>query len=153
MYQRRIVVSYWSTDIFYIMSIVNKLTDICDTTLLVHCIQVLNIQFNKLKTSTNQSFLYYLVGLETLTLNCYQVFEDRFTLLPNHFHTNEALGGLYLTLCNMLDTLKEHVHRLGLVYELVLIGCLTHLHQSVFTKIQVCDSIYTVNLYNNNISR
>ena len=68
MYQRRIVVSYWSTDIFYIMSIVNKLTDICDTTLLVHRIQVLIMQFNKLKTSTNQSFLYYLVGLETVTL-------------------------------------------------------------------------------------
>jgi len=50
------------------VSIVNKLTDICDTTLLVHRIQVLNMQFNKLKTSTNQSFLYYLVGLETLTL-------------------------------------------------------------------------------------
>ena len=60
--------SYWSTDIFYIMSIVNKLTDICDTTLLVHRIQVLIMQFNKLKTSTNQSFLYYLVGLETVTL-------------------------------------------------------------------------------------
>ena len=81
------------------------------------------------------------------------MFEDRVTLLPNHFHAKEALGGLYLTLCNMLDTLKEHVHRLGLVYERVLIGCLKHLHQSVLTKIQVCDSIYAVNLYNNNISR